>query len=593
MYDAIISLSLVILLCSVIYYLYQRSARLHKQTKCGECRDCDDLCATESSRQKVSSNDFMAHFDRLKGLCVSDLGPLAARTRPTLKSIEQCASTCSLETTCLGFNFSNATCDIISGPDNSDALVHRIGSDRSNGECFLKRVDPTGLETSGFTDVGANTCVHLDPKGSPFAPKKSKEHEAETSELCAIACKKDDACTSFSFDQMLSTCLLNSGVHPTRGKSKHHLSTRCFAKRNPRPQLKGYDDSVGECLGTGDKPPRIVAQGVYDVETERGCAELCDAENADSKENGDDMNECFGFTFDKREGKGCQLILRKDNPKVVDVVGSGLLGETFSCYRNKTRERANVSGRVDRVSRALRGRDVSMLQSSQKGMLLKLDDGKTAHVASTYCVVEEGDTCVDMDDPKRGCAEYSQSVHFGEELSDLIDETKLCFRKQHAIESDNVSTEAESFRPRLDKDRLNSTPVLLGQKYARTPGRVEGKTLGVFEDFDKAIQSCNSNSSCSHLAVYGPYNLMSISEGVLEEDTRLSRSFRLKRNGFLNVVLGEFACGPQKSFDSAREAELFCKSDDACTGFEQTTGSEINTFSCEFQDTPVVLSKTN
>ena len=64
-------------------------------------------------------------------------------------------------------------------------------------------------------------------------------------------------------------------------------------------------------------------------------------------------------------------------------------------------------------------------------------------------------------------------------------------------------------------------------------------------------------------------------------------SYLLKRNGFIAPKKGLFPCEPAAEFETAKEAEDFCKGDSICRGFDEN----FNTFTCSFLDEPLVLAK--
>lgn len=575
MYDVVISVSLVVLMISIVFYMYERARNRGARLDCGTCKTCEEMCSLES-RQKVNAKSHMNLFDKLKGKCALISGNLISTPLPKLTTSEQCASTCALDNTCLGFNF-DKRCEIIS--TQKGALTERLGSDRSKpGDCFIKRIEIKRPKKGRYLDLGPGECVHVDDEGEDFDPVEQIEKTAPNVDACASLCDKSNQCTSFSYDSLTNTCLLNTSSHETRGAHDYHATQRCYGKKNARTQIAGYDDEPGECLGKGNRAKRLQLLGRYDATTPMKCSRLCNEEN-----------DCIGFTFDKREGKGCQLIFGKDNKQaeLEGLLGSKLQAEAFSCYIRKRTLKKNEQENLDRMTKVLRAADISVSESTGKGKILIIDDGVTSHVASTFC--NEGDACVDRSKPELGCAVYSksQNSYFNEELTNIIAQTKLCFRSQHKDEGENVYAEPESFRNTLDKDRIDTNPVLLGQAYTKKMGRVEGDVLESHDAFDDAVQKCNSEQDCTHLAIYSPYNVLSFKNGEILADESKYEKFRLKRNGFMENLTGTFDCAPQRRFESGSNAEEFCKADAACTGYDM----QHRTYNCEFKDAPIVLEK--
>ena len=573
--DALIAVCLVVLLASLGYFVFQRRARISQ--KCEPCESCESLCAAPRAAQKLSSA--LEGFDKLKGVCATETGPMRSERRVQIKNAAECAARCAVETGCIGFNFFEENCSLISALDERNSLDRLVGSDRNEkGNCFRKRLPPKTLNGGAFTAVGLGECVHIDSNGESFEPVEQRETEASTLSECARACKNDDSCSSFSFDSLLSRCLINSGDHETRGGSDFHLSASCHKKRFARPSILGYSSTAGECIGRDPDTTRLTTVGRRDAGDERACAKLCNS-----------LKDCVGFTFDKRDDKGCLIINGSENEpaRIHGLKGTELQREAFNCYARDDRAPEKEKSDLDRITRILRSKNASVLEDNASGKLLLIEEGGLQHVASTYC--DEKDECVNESDPKKGCANYgSGASFFNKETQEMIEKNKLCFRRQHREGNVGAYRGQQAFRRGLDVDRIDSNPTLLGQEYLRKPGRVEGEVLGHHDDFDEAVQKCNSAANCNHISIISPTDIYTYTDGRMMELGSKYGSYLLKRNGFIAPKKGLFPCEPAAEFETAKEAEDFCKGDPICRGFDD---ENFNTFTCSFLDEPMVLAK--
>jgi len=579
MNDTVVSVCLLILIGSIVFFVYQRSYDVARQKcTCAPCLPCTGLCK-EKSRQAIRVvSPHLDMFDKLQGKCSSAAGPLRRQRRLDLKSLDACAGTCANDSACMGFDHQNDSCWLISANDNQDKLSSVFGSNRGGaGQCYRKRLPRADqhVDPATFTLVGRGECLHTHSSGDKRAPTAQKNSQAKSFLECSNQCKNDGGCSSFSFNSLLNTCLINAGTQATSGADAVNDSTACFSRKNARPSFPGYTSEPGECIGAGIKAARIQSEGRTDADTERKCFRLC---------NEDD--ECIGFTFDKRRGKGCQLISGRDNPRarVYGLKGSKLQREAFSCFI-KDRARPDAPSELDRITRILRNPNFRTHGSNEKGTLVVVDSGQAKHLASTYC--EPGDTCVDQTDPSLGCAQYDKDVHFDTTIEKDLAKNKLCFRGLYREKVDGVSKNQQSFRRQLDFDKLGPNPVLLGQTYTSSPGRATGQVVGQYSSVDKAVVECNGDVKCTHLAITSPFDITAYSNAQMIPPRADDGVFRLKRDGFATPRPGSFPCNPAHAFGSASEAEPFCKSSSICRGYND----KGETFTCKFKDRAIVLAK--
>jgi len=573
--DAIISTSFVILILSIIFFIFHRQKNMKTETvQCDECVPCETLCA-QPSRQKVTTSP-IDRFDRLQGMCATKSGPMFSEEKVKIKTVRECAGLCDSIDHCMGFNFKKSTCSLITALDSRNKLNTPMGSDRSAGNCYRKRLPSKQFQSSDFSFVGNGECVNLDANGDKFEPLATSVEAASLDE-CARQCRDSEKCSSFSFNSLLKKCLLGEGQHETVGKDLVNDSTSCHLKKFARPSIMGYSSEPGECISNDANTTRVRSIGRRDADTEEKCAKLCN-----------NLEKCIGFTFDKRIDRGCQIINGSDNPlaKKFGVKGSRLQREAFSCYLKEKAKPGEREKDLDRMTRILRSKEFSVIEDNAKGKLILIDDGMLQHVASTYC--ENEDICISNEDPSQGCMQYSDGKKFFSKAThDQIDENKLCFRKQHQDFKQEVFKGREAFRRGLDIDRVDANPVLNGQSYIRKPGKLDGDVDSHHDDFEEAVKACNASVACTGMSIISPNDIYNFKNATVKAVRGEYRGHRIKRNGFMEIKNGIFPCDPSRQFDSAMEAERFCRDDAICRGFD----GENRTFSCDFESEPMVLVK--